>query len=186
MEDYYMRTRKLSTNEICYIGVFTAVMIMCAQLAIPMPGGVPMTMQTWAVSLAGMVLGMKKGGLSAFTYILLGAIGLPVFANATGGLGVIFGPTGGFILSFPIMAFLAGMGAASRSIFLLIAGLIMGTLLNFFIGMFYFSFIVSSSLNAAFVITVLPFIPSAIIRIIVLSAFCKSIRFTLAKSFPTL
>ena len=68
----------------------TAVMVIMAQISIPMPMGVPMTMQTFAVTLAAVVLGAKKGALSAFVYILLGAVGLPVLAGFTGAHGRIF------------------------------------------------------------------------------------------------
>ena len=68
-------------QNICLTGLFSAIIVIMAQIAIPMPLGVPMTMQTFAVTLAGIILGSKFGALSTFIYMLLGAIGLPVFAN---------------------------------------------------------------------------------------------------------
>jgi len=147
-----------------------------------MPGGVPMTLQTWAISLAGIVLGAKNGTLATLVYVLLGAVGAPVFAGFSGGLGIIAGPTGGFILSFPLMALTAGIGEGKGSVSRLVCGLIAGTVINFAAGMLYFSLITTAGLQTAFAVAVLPFIPSAVLRIILLPAIGRSIKFALAKN----
>ena len=67
------------------IAMFTAVVAVLSQIAIPMPSGVPVTLQTLAVALCGYVLGSKKGAVSLLVYALLGAVGAPVFANFKGG-----------------------------------------------------------------------------------------------------
>ena len=182
----YMRSetmvQRLSIRKLCYIAIFTAIIAVCAQIAIPLPGGVPLTLQTWAISLAGIVLGTKNGTFSVLIYILLGVAGAPVFANFTGGLGIVMGHTGGFILSFPIMALAAGIGESKRSLAWLLVSLSIGTIINFLAGMFYFSFVMSVSLQAAFTAAVLPFIPSAILKIALLPTLAKSIKLALAKS----
>ena len=96
-----MQNRKssLSVTDLCYIALFTALIAVLAQISIPLPGGVPLTLQTLAVPLAGIVLGPRRGTFSTLLYVLLGAIGIPVFANFTGGLGIVLGVTGGFIIS---------------------------------------------------------------------------------------
>ena len=95
----------------CHISIFAAIIAVCAQVSLPMPYGVPLTLQTFAIQLAGVVLGPKKGALAALVYITLGAVGVPVFAGFTGGMGIVLGVTGGFILSFPLLALLAGIGS---------------------------------------------------------------------------
>ena len=180
-----MELKKNSVRDLCYIGMFTAITAVCAQISVPLPGGVPFTLQTWAISLAGVVLGPKKGAISAVVYVLLGAVGAPVFANFTGGIGVFTRPTGGFILSFPILALLAGIGANSKHTAWLVAGLVAGTIVNWFAGMVYFGFILSTNLQAAFAAAVLPFIPSAVIRIIFVTIIGKSIKIALSKSGVT-
>lgn len=95
--------------------MFAAVLAVMSQIAIPMPSGVPMTLQTFAVALAGAVLGWKLGALSALVYLLLGAAGVPVFSGMSGGLGVLLGKTGGFIFGFIFMALLCGLGAAQKN-----------------------------------------------------------------------
>ena len=71
-------TDKLSTQDITQIGLMTAAIAVLAQISIPMPAGVPMTMQTFAVPLAGILLGAKKGTFATVAYLLLGAVGVPV------------------------------------------------------------------------------------------------------------
>ena len=78
-------------RDLVYIAVFTAIIAVLAQISIPMPGGVPMTLQTFAVPLAGLVLGTKRGTLSALLYVLLGTLGVPVFAGLSGGPGIVLG-----------------------------------------------------------------------------------------------
>ena len=177
-----MANSKISVRNLCYIGVFTALMVACAPIAIPLPGGVPITLQTWVISLAGIVLGAKNGTISTLMYVLLGAVGVPVFAHFTGGIGIVFGPTGGFILSFPIMALLAGIGESKNNVVWLVCGLTVGTIINFISGMIYFSWVMPAPLQAAFYATVFPFIPTAILRIILLPVISKSIKVALAKT----
>ncbi|MDR1509083.1 MAG: biotin transporter BioY [Synergistaceae bacterium] len=153
----------LSTKDICFTGIFTAMMIVMAQISIPMPLGVPMTMQTFAVSLAGVMLGAKRGAMAAALYVLLGTAGLPVFANFSGGLGIVLGPTGGFIISFPVMAALIGLGAG-KGAHCLIIGLAAGTAVNSAAGMAMFSAVTGRGLGVAFSACVLPFIPTAVIK----------------------
>lgn len=158
-----MTGSNLSTKDICFTGIFTALMVVMAQISIPMPLGVPMTMQTFAVSLAGVMLGAKRGFMAAALYVLLGMAGLPVFANFSGGLGIVLGPTGGFIISFPVMAALIGLGAV-RGARPLVIGLAAGTVVNFAAGMAMFSAVTGKGLGVAFTACVLPFIPTAVIK----------------------
>jgi len=177
-----MNKMRFSTHDVCYIGIFTAIIAGCAQLSIPMPYGVPMTLQTFAIPLAGIVLGTKNGTISTLVYILLGAIGAPVFANFTGGLGVVLGPTGGFIISFPILALATGIAESKNSKVWLIIGIVLGTIINYLCGMLFFSLVLSKDLTAAFAACVLPFIPTAIIKIFMAAVLGKNIKNVLVKS----
>ena len=161
-----MSKQNLSTKDLCMISLWTAVIAVMAQIAIPMPMGVPMTMQTFAITLAAIVLGAKKGAIAASIYVLLGAIGLPVFANFTGGLHIVVGATGGFIISFPIMAFIIGWGVEYKDRIkgVFIVAIIMGTIINYVIGVLVFCLITGSSVMAGITACVMPFIPTAIIK----------------------
>lgn len=81
-----------------YIGTFAALMAACSWLMIP--GPVPFTLQTLGVFTTLGILGGKRGTLAVVTYILLGAVGVPVFAGFSGGIGIMLGSTGGYIVGF--------------------------------------------------------------------------------------
>ena len=85
---------KISTKTIVTVGMFTAVLSVLSILTIPMPTGVPVTLQTFAMALCGYVLGWKKGTSSTLIYILLGTVGVPVFAGMTGGPSWLAGYSG--------------------------------------------------------------------------------------------
>ena len=181
-----MNTKKVLIQELCYIALFTAIITVCAQIVLPMPYGVPMTLQTFAIPLAGVVLGKKNGTIAALVYVLLGAIGVPVFAGLTGGIGVVFGRTGGFILSFPILALTAGIGA-KKNIFWLSLWLLAGAVINYICGMLMFSFVhlgavTFANLKIAFAACVLPFIPSAIVKIIMVLVVKRPIKSALSRT----
>lgn len=173
-----MTTSKLSIQDICSVALCTAVIAVMAQITIPMPLGVPMTMQTFAITLSAVILGSKKGALSAFVYVLLGSIGLPVLAGFSGGAQHLFGPTGGFLISFPIMAYITGLGVDKfRSVkggFILC--LIAGTSVNYIFGVVMFCLLTGSSVSVGFTACVLPFIPTAVLKVILASVIGLKIR----------
>ncbi len=107
--------RKPSTRMLVYIGMFAAVLSVLSQISIPMPTGMPLTLQTFAVALTGAVLGWRLSLASTAVWVLLGAVGMPVFANFSGGSGILVGYTGGFIWGFFFMAALCGIGSAMKN-----------------------------------------------------------------------
>lgn len=86
------------TYDMVYIGVFTVLIAVCSWISIP--AAVPFTLQTFGVFMAVEVLGGKRGTMAVLVYILMGAVGIPVFAGFQGGIGVIFNTTGGYIVGF--------------------------------------------------------------------------------------
>lgn len=95
--------------SIALIAGFAALIAVCALLpAIPVAGPVPITLQTFAVLLAGAVLGAKRGFLAVLLYVVVGAAGLPVFSGGAAGLAVLTGPSAGYLLGFPFAAALCG------------------------------------------------------------------------------
>ena len=173
-----MKKRALSIQELCLIGVVTSILIIMAQITIPMPLGVPMTMQTFAVMLAGILLGSRKGTISVSLYILLGAIGLPVFSNFRGGLQCLISPTGGFLWTFPLLAWLTGIGVRywprRKSLFIL--ALLTGNLINLLFGTAFFAFLQKVSFSAAAVTCLYPFIPATFFKIILVLVAGLNIR----------
>lgn len=86
---------------------FVLLIAVSARLSVPMVP-VPMTMQTWAVLLAGVVLGPRWGGGAVLLYLAVGLAGLPVFSDGASGMGPLTGPTAGYLLAFPFAAAMAG------------------------------------------------------------------------------
>lgn len=95
--------------RVALMAALTAVM---AQITVPIPP-VPFTMQVLAVVLSGFLLGPRYGALAQVVYLLLGAVGLPVFAGFKGGVGILIGPTGGYLVSYPFAAAIAGLAAGA-------------------------------------------------------------------------
>lgn len=98
---------RLRTRDMAYIALFVALMAVCAWISVPMPAPlVQFTMQTFALFAALMILGGRRGAYAVAAYLLLGAAGAPVFSGFRGGLGVLLGATGGYILGFFFTALL--------------------------------------------------------------------------------
>ena len=175
-------SKKLGIREMCYIAMFTAVIAVMAQISIPLPLGVPLTMQTFAITLAAVVLGAKLSTYSTVIYLLLGAIGVPVLANFSAGLDKFVGPTGGFLISFPIMAFIIGYGVEHKDMFkgAFVVFLILGTIANYVVGVVMFCALTHSSVATGITACVLPFIPTAIIKAIL----AAEIGFVIRKRLP--
>lgn len=97
-------------TDLALVATFAAFISACALLpAIPVGGlPVPITLQTFGVALAGAVLGARRGALAVLLYLVVGLAGAPIFAGATGGLGVIGRPSFGYLIAFPIAALLTG------------------------------------------------------------------------------
>ena len=93
---------KMRTVDMVYIALFAVLMAVCSWISIP--AAVPFTMQTFGVFLAVAVLGGKRGTLAILVYLLLGAVGAPVFAGFSGGISALVGSTGGYIIGFLFLA----------------------------------------------------------------------------------
>ena len=100
---------KLTTLAMVQIALCTALICVSAQLAIPLPIGVPFTLQVLMVMLTALILKPLYSVISLLLYVLLGVVGLPVFSGAKSGIGTILSPTGGFIIGFVLAAFLVSL-----------------------------------------------------------------------------
>ena len=131
------------------IALLTAVTAVLAQLSVPLPFGIPLTLQTFAVALCGYVLGKRDGTVSVLIYILLGLIGAPVFAGFSGGLHKIVGLTGGFITGFLPFAFLTGLGKDKKTVIAFLCGTV-GVLVCHFCGVLQYAVLSGISLEKSF------------------------------------
>lgn len=121
-----MAVSRWKTLDLVYIALFAVLITVCSWIAVPT--SVPFTMQTFAVFAAVGVLGGRRGTLAVTVYLLMGAIGLPVLAEFTGGLGIMLGSTGGYLLGFLLSALVmwAMEAALGRSKWVLLVSMILG------------------------------------------------------------
>lgn len=99
MKNITAKRFRSAAREVAYMGLAVAVITVCAWISLPV-GPIPFTLQTLAVALVGGLLGWKRGTAAVAVYLLMGLIGIPVFAGFKGGTVALFGPTGGYIFGF--------------------------------------------------------------------------------------
>lgn len=147
--------RKSKTRSMAYIGLFVALIAICSWIAIPTT--VPFTLQTFAVFLAVGLLGGKRGTLAVVVYLILGMIGLPVFANFQGGLGAVLGPSGGYLLGFVLTALVMwGMERVfGRGTLVLVLSMVLGLIVCYIVGTIWFLTAYTETAGAVAVGTVL-------------------------------
>ena len=109
--------QKIRTKQMVLIALMTAVTCVLGPLSIPLPfSPVPISLTNFAIFLAIFVLGMKSGTISFIIYLLLGAIGVPVFSSFRGGLQVLAGPTGGYLIGFIFLALIMGLHSITLTV----------------------------------------------------------------------
>lgn len=173
-------TRYSNTAYLALCGLFAAITAICSYINIPLGfTPIPMNLATLAIFLAGGLLGKKYGPLSILVYVLMGAAGVPVFAGFQAGVGVLAGPTGGFLIGYIIAAFVVGLildkrlspskeGTFSKGQFVLcIAAMIAGLLCCYALGTLWFAHITNTGIVAALVSCVVPFLLLDAIKILV-------------------
>ena len=178
MEPTAVVSKRFSTRDLVYVAVFTALMAVCAWISIPIT--VPFTLQTLGVFLSVGLLGGRRGSLAVLVYLLLGAVGAPVFSGFTGGVGSLVGTTGGYILGFLLCALTmwAVEAALGRSLPVLGLGMVLGLIVCYCFGTVWYMilYIQTSgpvSLGTVLGWCVIPFIGPDLIKIalaLVLSA----------------
>jgi biotin transport system substrate-specific component len=173
------------TKNVARAVVFAAVTSATAPVSMthPLAPNVPITLQTLWVFLAGIVLGPLWAGVSFVLYLLAGLVGLPVFAGGASGLGVFLGPTGGFLVSFPLAAVATGFvvhGVADLrapndvSVPRLVAAMVAGSAVIYAVGALGFSINQGVGLVSAVTAVVLPFLPVASLKVAATVAVARS------------
>jgi len=153
-------TENARVKPLIYASLFAALTAIGAFIRIPVPGPVPITLQIFFVILTGLVLGSRWGGTSMIVYVMLGLIGLPVFAGGLSGIGVLLGPTGGYLIGFIIGAFVTGLIShrAKESLLASVLAVVSGLFMIYLSGIIQLSIILHISLWEAVVMGVLPFV----------------------------
>lgn len=164
------KTKKNTLLDIVFIAMFIAIITVCSQISIPM-GQIPFTLQTLGVFIAASMLGTKRGLLSVIVYILMGIVGLPVFAGFSGGVGVLFGPTGGYIFGFIFTALIVGIMSdkLGKKFWVLIVSMISGLAVCYLFGTVWFMAVTKTDFLAALMLCVVPYLIADGLKIAVAS-----------------
>lgn len=164
-----MSDSSLKLRMMIVTALFAAIISILAQVAIPMPLGVPITGQTLAIGLAATILGSRYGTLSVLLYLIIGAIGVPVFAQLSGGLGILLGPTGGFLIGFIPATFIMGYYLEKTKFTFghAVFANIIGMFITLFIGTAWLKFVAEISWIAAFAGGFTPFIIGGLIKVFI-------------------
>lgn len=155
----------MQTKEIIRIGLFAAVMAVLSVITIPI-GTIPITLGVFAVFLTALMLPARQAVYTTLIYILLGAVGLPVFSGMRGGFSVLVGATGGYIWSYPIMALIIGMEAREKTVPRQILVCMIAVLVCYLLGTVQYHFISERPLSELFMICAVPFIPFDLVKAI--------------------
>ena len=147
--------QRLTAKDLSYIAMGVALIAVCSWISIPLP--VPITLQTFAICLITAVLGLRLGLWAMVVYILLGAVGLPVFSGFRSGIGTLLGTTGGYIIGFVFTALAVGLGVKrfGRKPPLLALFMAIGILLCYAFGTAWFVLVYARTSGAIGVLTTL-------------------------------
>jgi biotin transport system substrate-specific component len=181
-----MNPEQTSLRGMVYASLFGALTAVGAYIIIPLPP-VPITLQTLFLGLAATLLGGRLAALSQTVYILLGLIGLPVFAGGKAGLGVLLGPTGGYLLGFVAGAFVIGKLAALRArpgFAWLCLSLAAGTAVLYALGVLQLSLVARLAPAKALAVGVIPFLPGDVLKILLTALVTLKLRDRLGGKLP--
>lgn len=176
------------TTMLILCGIFAAITAICSLITIPLGfTPVPINLGTLAVFLTGGLLGKKYGAISITVYVLLGATGIPVFSGARGGIGVLAGPTGGYIIGYIAAVLIIGLTAEALTkrrkpqgkaapAGLMAISMTAGLLVCYALGTAWFMISTSSPLWTSLVSCVIPFLPGDAVKIAIAALLTSKLR----------
>ncbi|MCR4955161.1 MAG: biotin transporter BioY [Lachnospiraceae bacterium] len=149
------KSKPFQTKDLVLMGAFVAVITICSWISVPLT--IPFTLQTFAVFTTVALLGTRNGTLCVCTYVLLGALGIPVFSKFQGGLGALLGPTGGYIMGFIFSALVTGylidkLGRSKKALFF---AMFMGLIVCYAFGTAWFVLVYTKTTEAISITTAL-------------------------------
>ena len=175
---------KSSVYQLAMTAVMAAVIAVVAPFSIPAWGEVSFTLCTFVLYLSPYILGWKKAAIATLVYIMLGMVGMPVFSNFKSGLGVLAGPTGGYILGYIPMVIIGGLiiKAFPKNRAIHLGGMILATAVLYAFGTALFCAQTGSALERALVVCVFPFIPFDLGKMVIATGLGPVLRERLVKS----
>lgn len=157
---------KITTRQLILVAFFAALTALGAWLRIPLQP-VPITLQVFFTLLAGAVLGPFLGALSQLIYLLLGFIGLPIFAGGSYGIGALWGPTGGYLLGFVAAAYLVGFLIKRfnlRSLLFIFVSMLAGLFMIYLLGAFQLMIVLNLTIYKALAVGIFPFVAFDLVK----------------------
>lgn len=177
--------RRKKTYDMAYIGLFVGLMAICSWISIPT--AIPFTMQTFAVFLAVMILGGKRGTLAIVVYLLLGLVGVPVFAGFSAGPGVLFGTTGGYLIGFVFSGLLMWLmeRIADRKVWVQMLSMLLGMVTYYIVGTIWFMVVYGNTNGPVSLLTALgwcvfPFVIPDLVKAALALGFGNALKKPLA------
>lgn len=176
MSEENIKKKKLRTIDIVYVGLFAALIAVCAWISIPMT--VSFTLQTCAVCLTAGLLGWKRGTLTVIIYILLGMVGLPVFTGFKSGIAAVTGPTGGYIVGFIFTALIVGLAAdrIGKKLWVNVIFMAVGIFVCYLFGTVWFMIAYNVTFASALATCVIPFLIPDVVKIAVAAVLVNRLK----------
>ncbi|MCI9073520.1 MAG: biotin transporter BioY [Lachnospiraceae bacterium] len=175
----------MNTKKVTLIGLMTAAICVLGPISFPLPiSPVPISLGLLGVLLATYLLGMKWGTVSCLVYLLLGLVGLPVFTGFSGGVGKLFGPTGGYLIGYIFLTLIAGFFISKWPAKwpLHLAGMILGVAVCYLFGTLWLSYLMKRTFMEALWLGVIPYIPADMVKIAITLSLGGVIRRQLGKA----
>ena len=172
-----MSNKKVSVKKITTLGLVTALMCVLAPISIP-TGIVPISLGSFVVYLTVYLVGLQYAVISNILYIVIGAIGLPVFSGYQGGLAKLTGPTGGYIIGFIFVSIIAGLSLKifKGNMVAFGVGLVLGTAVLYMFGTVWFMTVMKMGLSKSLSLCVYPFIPFDLAKMVIVMIIGPMIR----------
>lgn len=174
----------MKTRDMTIVAVMAALLCVAGPLTIAI-GPIPLSLCSFAVYLAGAVLGAKRGTLAVALYLLIGLVGVPVFSGFSGGFQKLVGVTGGYLVGYLACVWLTGLGARDETKkaagWRLPLHMVLGTIALYAVGTAWFMLQTKNALVAALGMCVIPFLPGDAIKIIAASLLARPIRRAIEK-----
>ena len=160
-----------------YASLLAALIAVGAYISIPI-GPVPIVLQNFFVLLSGLLLGSRWGLISVSVYLIAGAVGLPVFAGGSGGVGRLIGPTGGYLVGFLPAVFIIGLISErkGRQVFLDVVAMLCGTAIIYLLGVTWLKLVTGMNTSKALMVGMYPFLPGDALKIAIAVPVARSLR----------
>lgn len=166
----------MKTKDLVTTALFAALICVAAPFSISV-GPVPITLATFAVYLSAAIIGRKRAVVAVIIYILLGAVGLPVFSGFAGGFHKLVGPTGGYIVGYIACAYLTGLLVDKlKAVWSYPLGMVLGTAGCYLLGTIWYCLQTSTHFIAALSVCVVPFLLADGIKIVVSSLIAIGVK----------